>query len=135
MIAVDSSVAVAAFGEWHELNEAAAEVVGEGVVIPAHALLETYSVLTGLPLPHRAPAEIVDRWIEDRFPSVLAPPNVEGHRELVRSLARAGRIGGAVYDALVALTTRDARATLVTADRRAMPVYELVGVDVRFLEA
>jgi len=134
MIAIDSSVAIAAFGEWHELNGAAAKVVDEGAAIPAHALLETYSVLTGFPPPHRASAEIVDAWIEDRFPNVLPPPSVDEQRGLVRTLARAGRIGGAVYDALVALTARVAGATLVTADRRAMAVYELVGVEVRSLQ-
>jgi len=134
MIAIDSSVAIAAFGEWHELNDAAAKVVDEGAAIPAHALLETYSVLTGFPPPHRASAEIVDAWIEDRFPNVLPPPSVDEQRGLVRTLARAGRIGGAVYDALVALTARVAGATLVTADRRAMAVYELVGVEVRSLQ-
>ena len=134
MIAIDSSVAIAAFGEWHELNDAAAKVVDEGAAIPAHALLETYSVLTGFPPPHRASAEIVDAWIEDRFPNVLPPPSVDEQRGLVRTLARAGRIGGAVYDALVALTARVAGATLVTADRRALAVYELVRVEVRFLQ-
>ena len=53
MIAVDTSVAVAAFGEWHELNARAVEVLDQGAALPAHALLETYSVLTGFPPPHR----------------------------------------------------------------------------------
>jgi predicted nucleic acid-binding protein len=43
-------------------------------------------------------------------------------------------IGGAVYDALVALTAKRAGATLVTADRRAASIYELVGVSFRRLE-
>ncbi len=49
MIAVDSSVAVAAFGDWHRLNDTARAVLDEDAVLPAHALLETYSVLTGFP--------------------------------------------------------------------------------------
>lgn len=134
MIAVDSSVAIAAFGEWHELNDAAAGIVDEGAAIPAHALLETYSVLTGFPPPHRAPAEIVDTWLDDRFPRILSPPSAEEQRDLVRQLAGAGRIGGAAYDALVALTAKIAGATLATADRRALPVYDLVGVEVLRLD-
>ena len=98
MIAIDSSVAIAAFGEWHELNDAAAKLVEEGAAIPAHALLETYSVLTGFPPPHRAPAEIVGSWLEECFPRMLPPPSAEQQRDLVRRLARAGRIGGAVLD-------------------------------------
>lgn len=134
MIAVDSSVAVAAFGEWHELNSSACAVLDEGAAIPAHALLETYSVLTGFPPPYRASPGLVDTWLDDRFPAILPPPSAEAQRELVRTLAQAGRISGAVYDALVALTAKIAGAALVTADRRAIPVYELVGVELRFLD-
>lgn len=133
MIAVDSSVAIAAFGDWHELNEPARSVLDEGAAIPAHALLETYSVLTGFPPPHRAAAGLVDTWLEDRFQLVLPPPGVHAQRELVRTLAGAGRIGGVVYDALVALTAKTAGAILVTADTRARSAYELVGVELRLL--
>lgn len=52
---------------------------------------------------------------------------------LVRLLTSAGRAGGAVYDGLVAMTAKLAGAVLVTADERATPVYELVGVEVRRL--
>jgi predicted nucleic acid-binding protein len=134
MIAVDSSVAIAAFGDWHELNERAVKVLDEGAAIPAHVRLETYSVLTGFPPPHRAPAELVVTWLADRFSKVLAPPSPREQREMLALLARAGRIGGAVYDALVALTVKRAGATLVTADRRAAAIYELVGVSFRRLE-
>ena len=133
MIAVDSSVAIAAFGDWHELNEPACAVLDRGASLPVHALLETYSVLTGFPPPHRAAPALVDRWLGDRFTAILAAPGTEEQRELLRTLARAGRTGGAVYDALVALTAKLAGAVLITADRRALATYELVGVDVRHL--
>jgi predicted nucleic acid-binding protein len=134
LIAVDSSVAIAAFGEWHELNALACSVLDEGAAIPAHALVETYAVLTGFPPPHRAPPALVDEWLDSRFPSVLAPPGPSEHRELVRLLARGGRGGGAVYDALVGLTAKLHGVALVTADRRAAQSYELIGVAVRWLE-
>jgi predicted nucleic acid-binding protein len=134
LIAVDSSVAVAAFGEWHELNAAACSVLDQGVAIPAHALIETYSVLTGFPPPHRAPPGLVDEWLDSRFPSVLAPPGPSEQRELVRLMARDGRGGGAIYDALVGLTAKLHGAVLVTADRRAAQTYELIGVEVRWLD-
>jgi hypothetical protein len=130
MIAVDSSVAIAGFGDWHELNEQACSLLDEGVAIPAHAMLETYSVLTGFP-PHRAAPRLVDSWLGDRFAVILPPPPVDEQRDLVRSLAQAGRMGGAVYDGLVALTARLAGA--VTADAQALAVYELVGVEIRHL--
>jgi predicted nucleic acid-binding protein len=135
MIAVDSSVAIAAFGDWHELNEQACSILDRGAALPAHALLETYSVLTGFPPPHRAAAALVATWLENRFTVILPPPGANEQRELVRALARAGRIGGVVYDALVGLTAKAAGAVLVTADLRATATYELIGVDVRELTA
>lgn len=135
MIAVDSSVAIAAFGDWHELNAAARAVLDAGVALPAHALLETYSVLTGFPPPHRAAPDLVMTWLDDRFPRILPPPPAREQRDLLRTLAAAGRTGGAVYDGLVGLTARRAGATLVTADARAAAVYELTEVEIRFLAA
>lgn len=131
MIAVDSSVAIAGFGDWHELNGRACSILDEGAAIPAHAMLETYSVLTGFPPPHRAAPRLVDSWLDDRFPVILPPPGIDEQRDLVRRLADAGRPGGAVYDALVALTAKIAGAVLVTADTRALALYELVGVELR----
>jgi len=49
-------------------------------------------------------------------------------------ILRAGVAGGAVYDALVAATVKHASATLVTRDRRAVPVYEAIGVRYEVLE-
>jgi len=135
VIAVDSSVAVAAFGDWHRLNAPARAVIDRGVALPAHALLETYSVLTGFPPPHRAAPGLVDAWLDDRFPTILAAPPPQEQRALVKKLASTGRIGGVVYDALVALTASLAGAVLVTADVRATATYDLVGVELRLLEA
>jgi predicted nucleic acid-binding protein len=42
---------------------------------------------------------------------------------MVAALARLGIAGGAVYDALIATTSRAARATLLTRDRRAAATY------------
>lgn len=134
MIAVDSSVAIAAFGVWHRLNDAARGVLDEGAALPAHAMLETYSVLTGFPPPHRASPDLVDRWLADRFQTILPAPSPQQQRDLVGRLASAGRIGGAVYDGLVALTAKLAGATLVTADARAAAIYDLIGVELRRLD-
>ncbi len=90
-------------------------------------------MLTAFPPPHRAPPTVVDRWLDDRFAGVLTPPEPEALRHLVRSLASAGFIGGATYDALVAITAAHADAVLVTADTRALSVYDFIGVEVRYL--
>ena len=55
MIAVDSSVAIAGFGDWHDLNERARSILDEGVAIPAHALLETYPSSRGFRRPTGPP--------------------------------------------------------------------------------
>lgn len=40
---------------------------------------------------------------------------------------RGGLAGGSVYDALIAWTAQRAGATLLTRDRRAVRVYEVLG--------
>jgi hypothetical protein len=108
-------------------------VLDHGAALPAHALLETYSVLTGFPPPHRAPANVVVAWLEDRFEAILPSPSVPDQRDLVRRLASLGRTGGAIYDAIIGLSAQRAGATLLTADRRALQVYEALGVPFQLL--
>lgn len=133
MIAVDTSVVVALFASWHEGHESARQAVPTEAYLPAHVLLESYSVLTRLPPPHRAPAEIVDGFLSDRFASKLLTLAGSGYRSLLRSALDHSISGGSVYDALIAATAKHARATLLTRDRRAASTYEAVGVDFRVL--
>lgn len=129
MKAVDTSVAVAAFGDWHRLNSKACALLDAEAAIPCHAVLETYSVLTGFPPPHRASPDIVQRWLQERFELLLAAPPPHDHLQLATMLAEGGRTGGSVYDGLIGLTAKLAGATLITADERAAEVYDLVGVE------
>jgi predicted nucleic acid-binding protein len=127
VIALDTSVVVAAFASWHEGHDAAAAALDRRPRLPAHVGLETYSVLTRLPPPHRAPAEVVEAFLRARFsapPLTLPGP---AHRALLRDAVQSGLRGGAIYDALVAATARHAGATLLTRDRRAVPTYEAMG--------
>jgi predicted nucleic acid-binding protein len=129
MIAVDTSVVVAAFASWHEGHARAAAVLARHPRVPAHVLIETYSVLTRLPPPHRAPALLVAEFLSARFPArPLALPGPE-HLRLVRLVADAGLRGGSIHDALVGATARHAGARLLTRDRRAAPTYDRVGVE------
>ena len=128
MIALDTSVVVAAFATWHEGHSSAVAALARRPRLPAHVIVETYSVLTRLPPPHRVPAPIAAAFLRERFPGPpLALPGAS-QRDLVDFAAGAGLLGGAIYDALVAATARHASATLLTRDRRAIPVYEAVGV-------
>jgi predicted nucleic acid-binding protein len=61
-------------------------------------------------------------------------PRPAAYREALDLLAGHGRGGGAIYDALIALAARDAKATLVSLDRRAERTYELCGIEARPLD-
>lgn len=134
MRAVDTSVAVAAFGEWHLLNEQARALLDDGAALPVHALLETYSLLTGFPPPYRASPQLVDEWLEHRFGEILPSPPPEDQRALVTKLASASRHGGSIYDGVIALTVQHAGGVLITADERAAAIYDLVGVEWEYLK-
>lgn len=128
MIAVDTSVVVAAFASWHEGHEASVRVLDRQPRLPAHVLLESYSVLTRLPAPHRAPAGIVETFLTERFSADLLTLPAREVRALVGAAAASGMIGGAIYDALIAATAKHAGATLLTRDRRALVAYERIGI-------
>ncbi len=133
MIAVDSSVAVAAFASWHELHDPALRAVERGARLPAQAALETYAVLTRLPAPHRAPASLVLAYLDDRFPEPLLEISAARLRDLLSELGGRDIAGAATYDAVIAATARAHDAELVSCDRRAAPTYERLGVRVAFL--
>jgi predicted nucleic acid-binding protein len=124
LIAVDTSVVVAGFASWHEGHSAAKLALRQRPRLPAHAALEVYSVLTRLPPPHRAPADVVVSFLEDRFRSPMLMLSAEEHVELLQTAVAGGITGGALYDALVAATAKRAGATLLTRDRRAIRIYE-----------
>ena len=128
MIAVDTSVVVAGFASWHEGHGPATAVLARGPRVPAHVLVETYSVLTRLPPPHRAPSDIVTTFLARRFRQTPLTPGPGVRLRFLDEAAELGITGGAVYDALVAATARHAGATLLTRDRRAIAVYEKMGV-------
>jgi predicted nucleic acid-binding protein len=131
--AADTSVAVAAFASWHEAHVRARAALRDGAVLVAHCALETYSVLTRLPPPHRAPAPLVQSFLEAQFASPHLVLPAREQRRLTGRLVELGIEGGAVYDALVALTAASAGAALVSCDVRASQVYERCGVAVRLV--
>lgn len=128
MIAADTSVAVAAFAEWHEKHESARRVIDAGARLVAHCALETYSVLTRLPVPHRAPSSVARDYLATRFPEAFLRLSETSYRAFLKALPDLGIAGGATYDALVAATAAAEGADLWTCDRRALPVYERYAV-------
>jgi len=126
--AADTSLVVAAFASWHEQHDAARRVLDAGVRLIDHCALETYSVLTRLPPPHRSPAPVVKDFLRARFPQPFLRLSERRYRAFVLGLAERGVSGGAAYDALVAATAEATHAELLTCDRRAAGIYDSYGV-------
>lgn len=133
MLVVDSSVAVAAFASWHEHHIAARKVVDNGARLVAHAALETYSVLTRLPPPHRASADVAHEFLIKQFPGPWLSLSANRHQRLLADLTARSITGGRVYDALIGATAASHKATLATCDRRATTTYEAIGVINQFV--
>lgn len=130
---VDTSVVVAAFASWHEFHGLAALVLQGGPGLPAQSALETYSVLTRLPPPHRAPPLVVRDFLTANFARPYLSLEPDAFARLIDELADHGIVGGAAYDALIGAIARDAGGTLVTCDRRARLTYERIGISVEYL--
>ena len=124
---------IAAFASWHESHEAARRALDVGLRLIEHCALETYSVLTRLPPPHRTSGAIVREFLETRFPQPLLRLSAQAYRNFIVGLPDHEVTGGAAYDALVAATAADCGAVLVTCDRRALPVYERYGLHTQLL--
>lgn len=132
MRAVDTSVVVAAFASWHEYHDRARAVLDDGARLIDHCALETYSVLTRLPPPHRSTGEVVRDFLRLRFNEPYLRLDAHAYREFALELPDRGITGGAAYDALVAATAVAYSTELTTCDRRAAPTYESFGVRVVF---
>jgi len=126
MIALDSSVIVAALLSWHNRHEAAARAVEralsskEGVLIPAHAVIEAFAVLTRLPAPHRLHPAVALELLRENFASVrLATLPARNVWPLVERLSLLGLGGGIAYDAVILDSASEAGATsLLTLNER-----------------
>lgn len=126
--ACDTSVLVPALVSWHPDHPDARRVLAEDVTaVPGHVLLETFSVLTRLPAPHRIAASDAAAVIEAVGLTPITLP-VEEYRSFVSMLARRGVRGGAVYDGLIGATARHHKLELLTRDRRARATYDAIGV-------
>jgi predicted nucleic acid-binding protein len=133
LIAVDTSIVIAAFASWHQSHALAAAVVAEEPSLPAPCALEAYAVMTRMPPPHRVEVEVAREFLVRAFPAeVLVLPPARSMR-LIDELAGMGISGGASYDAVIAMTASHHGCQLATLDARARATYERVGVAVRYL--
>ena len=116
----DTSGLVAAVCSWHEHHaRTIAELerradAHEELVLAAHSLVETYSVLTRLPAPGRLAAGDAVALIEANWRNTpvvhLTASETWG---LLREAERRGVAGGRTYDLLVAAAAVKARAATI----------------------
>jgi predicted nucleic acid-binding protein len=131
--AVDTSVVVAAFATWHPAHAVARRALDSAPRLPGHTGLESYSVLTRLPPPNRARASDVAAFLRAEFREPWLDLDGAELAAIVERLVSIGVSGGATYDAVIGMTVRNAGATLITRDRRALAVYERLAVEVEFI--
>lgn len=138
MIVPDTSVLVAGYVVDHRFYDVARAAVSEvraDGCLTAHTLAEAYSVLSAPGGVYRAEPELVLEYLKELLgDSPPIQPRAASYIEALEGLARRGRGGAPVFDALIALAARDADATLISFDRRAKPTYELCGAEFRFLD-
>jgi len=126
---------VAALSTWHEHHAAALDATRDVERLPAHAYVESASVLTRLPGGLAQPLGRVLEVIDRSFPGpVLTLPPL-AHRAFAATLAAAGLGGGALYDGLIAATAIHHDVPLLTLDRRAARTYLALDADVRSPDA
>jgi predicted nucleic acid-binding protein len=133
MIAVDSSVVIAACASWHESHRAALGAFERKPRLIGHCALEAYSVLTRLPGPQRVPSALVVEFLRERFPQEPLVLSAVELQDLAADLHQRGIVGGAVYDGMVAMSARAHGAELVSLDRRAVETYRRCEVAYRLL--
>jgi predicted nucleic acid-binding protein len=127
---VDTSVAVALCVADHEGRAPSRKIVeGRRIGLAGHAVWETFSVLTRLPPPARLSPAVAHRMLAVNFPFTRFLGSSESAALLDR-LEMLGIGGGSVYDALVGSVAVAAGVPLVTRDRRALPIYRVLDVDV-----
>jgi predicted nucleic acid-binding protein len=120
-IALDSSYLVALLCDWHAQHSRTLRSYqhwhdrGAQIVLPVHAILECYSVLTRMPAPYRLTPDIARQTIEGNFAQTAFVVGVKagGVWTRIGSLARLEVGGGQAYDALIAWCAVDGGATML----------------------
>ncbi|MGI8902801.1 MAG: PIN domain-containing protein [Solirubrobacteraceae bacterium] len=136
MIAPDSSVAVAAAASWHVAHEASVTALAaEQSSLIAHVAYETTAAMSRMPVGQRLAPTVVLEWLDRRFEAPWLVLPAGAMRRVLREAIGYGIRGGALYDALIAATAAHHRHTLLSADRRAAPVYATFGVEVVYVVA
>lgn len=126
---------VAALSAWHEQHEPAAAALEAVDVLPAHVLVEVYSVLTRLPSGLAVPPALAADVLARRFSRPPLRLDDSARAGVLQTLAAAGVLGGASYDGLVALEARAHAQPLLTLDERAQSTYRRLGAEFALITA
>ena len=125
LTALDSSILVAALLPWHEHHAVAQRAIRQArqegaLLVASRTLVETYSVLTRLPAPHRQAPDDAMNLLELNFRSVRVESlEADSTWSFLSSLPSNGVAGGAVFDAEIATVAARAGAeAVVTLDRK-----------------
>jgi predicted nucleic acid-binding protein len=127
IFAIDTSCMIAAVCEWHENHATALTEIerrldeGERMAVAAHALAETYAVLTRLPAPHRLSPTDAWQLIDENFikSAIVVALTAKMYPTLLRRAVAQAVAGGRIYDALIGECARQAKAeALLTFNRR-----------------
>jgi predicted nucleic acid-binding protein len=118
---------------WHPDHERSRKEMGarvargESLVIAAPALVESYSVLTRLPLPYRLSATDALFLLEANFmeQGEVVSLKVEEYLSLLRSAPTKGVAGGRIYDAVILQCALRAEvAVLLTLNERHFRAFQ-----------
>jgi predicted nucleic acid-binding protein len=136
VIAPDSSVTIAAAAPWHVVHDAAVTALAaEPSSLIAHVAVETVAALSRMPEGQRLAPAVVQEWLDRRFQASWLALPADAARPALRMAIGEGIRGGALYDALIAATAAHHDHTLISADRRAAPVYAAFDVEVVYVAA
>jgi predicted nucleic acid-binding protein len=131
--AADSSIVVAALLADHPEHKTAADALADCKTTIAHVAIETYSVLTRLPAPHRVDAKTAATVLARRLTATYATLDAGAYATLPSTLVAARVSGGATYDGLIALTALERDLELLTRDKRAERTYRALNVPYQLL--
>lgn len=133
IVLLDTSAAVAFVVADHDRHDATFDALADlDLGLAGHAAFEAFSVLTRLPPPSRLTAAAAGHLLRANFPHgrFLSARRAAA---LFGSLPGLRVAGGSVYDALIGAVAVEHGLPLVSCDRRALPTYRELRVEVRMI--
>ncbi len=118
--AVDTNVIVAIAWDGHPDHAVVTEDLerrlraGATMVVPAHVLVESYSVLTRIPVPFRLNPSDTVAFLEDLVSNAMVTSlQADAHLPLLRQASQARVTGGRIHDMLIAAASVAAEADVL----------------------